>query len=96
MLRAEQIRAARALLGWRQNHLADASGVGVATIRRIEIAEESPTGNVSTLMKIQQALERAGIRFLNADESGDVGVRLAKGFERQARRRKRKLPPRRS
>ena len=76
MLHAAQIRAARALLGWRQNDLARASGVGPATIRRIEILRGSVKGNVSTQLKIQQAFERAGIRFIETDPSGGIGVRL--------------------
>ncbi|MFZ2080389.1 MAG: helix-turn-helix transcriptional regulator [Xanthobacteraceae bacterium] len=36
MLEPAQIRAARGLLGWRQEDLSKASGVGTATIQRIE------------------------------------------------------------
>jgi transcriptional regulator with XRE-family HTH domain len=78
MLRSAQIRAGRALLGWRQEDLSKASGVGTATIYRIEKTESSITGNVSTLIKIQTALEKAGIQFLENDESGGFGVRFAK------------------
>jgi transcriptional regulator with XRE-family HTH domain len=78
MLRSAQIRAGRALLGWRQQDLSKASGVGTATIYRIEKTENSITGNVSTLIKIQTALEKAGIQFLENDESGGFGVRFAK------------------
>jgi transcriptional regulator with XRE-family HTH domain len=79
MLQAAQIRAARALLGWRQDDLARASGVGPATIRRIEILRGPIKGNISTQMKIEQALERAGIHFIDADASGGIGVRLVSG-----------------
>jgi transcriptional regulator with XRE-family HTH domain len=78
MLRSAQIRAGRALLGWRQEDLSKASGVGTATIYRIEKTESSITGNVSTLIKIQTALEKAGIQFLENDERGGFGVRFAK------------------
>jgi transcriptional regulator with XRE-family HTH domain len=74
MFHAAQIRAARALLGWRQDDLARASGVGPATIRRIEVLNGVVTGNVSTEIRIRQAFERRGIRFID-DEEG-VGVRL--------------------
>ncbi len=76
MLHAAQIRAARALLGWRQDDLAQASGVGPATIRRIEILRGPIKGNVSTQLRIQQAFERAGVRFIEADGAGGIGVRL--------------------
>ena len=36
MITSGQIRAARAMLKWTASDLADASGVGVATVRRIE------------------------------------------------------------
>ena len=35
----EQIRAARALLGWLQQRLADVSGVGIMTVKRYEAGE---------------------------------------------------------
>jgi transcriptional regulator with XRE-family HTH domain len=76
MLHAAQIRAARALLGWRQDQLAKASGVGTATIQRIENTEGTVGGYVSTLMRIQTAFEKAGIRFLEGDSAGGMGVRI--------------------
>jgi transcriptional regulator with XRE-family HTH domain len=78
MLESGQIRAARALLGWRQQDLSKASGVGTATIRRIEKSEGAPAGYVSTIVRIQAALEQAGIRFIDDDETGGFGVRMAK------------------
>jgi transcriptional regulator with XRE-family HTH domain len=75
MLHPAQIRAARALLGWRQEDLAKVADVGVATVRRIEVSEE-PAGNVATLVRIQHALEKAGILFLDADRKAGFGVRL--------------------
>ncbi len=76
MLQASQIRAARALLGWRQQDLAKAAGVAMATIARIEQGEGTVQGNFSTIMKIQQALEHQGISFI-ADQDGRIGVSLA-------------------
>jgi transcriptional regulator with XRE-family HTH domain len=78
MLEAAQIRAARALLGWRQDDLSKASGVGTATIRRIENSGSPITGYVSTVMRIQAAFEKAGILFIAGDEIAGIGVRLAK------------------
>jgi transcriptional regulator with XRE-family HTH domain len=72
-----QIRAARALLGWRQDELARAAGIGLATLQRIEQTEGLVRGNFSTAMKIQAALEQAGIRFID-EESGGFGVRTDK------------------
>jgi transcriptional regulator with XRE-family HTH domain len=78
MLESAQIRAARALLGWRQQDLSKASGVGTATIRRIEKSERALTGYVSTMVRIQEAFEQAGIQFIDDDETGGFGVRTAK------------------
>jgi transcriptional regulator with XRE-family HTH domain len=78
MLESAQIRAARALLGWRQEDLSKASGVGTATIQRIEKSPRLMTGYVSTLVRIQAAFEQAGIQFIDDDETGGLGLRLTK------------------
>jgi transcriptional regulator with XRE-family HTH domain len=70
-----QIRAARALLGWSQDKLARRAGIGLATLRRIEQNEGIVKGNFSTIIKIEKALEQAGIHFTE-DDVGDIGVRL--------------------
>jgi predicted transcriptional regulator len=72
MRNSEQIRAARALLGLRQDELAKDAGVGLATLQRIEQQPGQIKGNFSTVMKIQQTLERGGIQFI--DEDGTLGV----------------------
>ena len=72
---SSQIRAARALLGWSQSKLARAAGVGLATLQRIEQNEGVVRGNFSTILKIQKALEKAGINFTD-DEADEIGVRL--------------------
>jgi transcriptional regulator with XRE-family HTH domain len=77
MLEPAQIRAARALLGWRQEDLSKASGVGTATIQRIEKSDGPITGYVSTVIRLQSAFERAGIRFIDNDAAGGIGVRFA-------------------
>ncbi len=77
MLQSSQIRAARALLGWNQHDLAKAAKIGIATIRRIESQEGPMMGYVSTLMRIQSAFEKAGIRFIDNDAAGGIGVRFA-------------------
>jgi len=78
MLQVAQLRAARALLGWRQHDVAQAAKISVATIRRIESQEGLLTGYVSTLLKIQAAFEQAGIQFIDDDVTGGFGLRMAK------------------
>jgi transcriptional regulator with XRE-family HTH domain len=72
---SSQIRAARALLGWSQSKLARTAGIGLATLQRIEQNEGIVKGNFSTILKIQKALEKAGILFTD-DEAGEIGIRL--------------------
>jgi transcriptional regulator with XRE-family HTH domain len=83
MLEPSQIRAARALLGWRQEDLSKASGVGTATIQRIERSNSAVTGYVSTLVRIQAAFEGAGVLFIDDDETAGIGLRLAKKKRRR-------------
>jgi transcriptional regulator with XRE-family HTH domain len=83
MLEPKQIRAARALLGWRQGDLSEAAGVGIATIQRIEKSDHAERGHVSTLKRIESALENAGIVFIDEDDAGGIGLRLAKKKRKQ-------------
>lgn len=75
MITAAQCRAARALIRWNQDQLAEASQVGVAAIRVFE-AEQSAPRRV-TLAAIQSALETAGVEFI-PENGGGAGVRLKK------------------
>ena len=70
-LTAGQCRAARALIGWSQDQLSQASKVAKATIASFEAALRYPQQR--TLDEIQKALEEAGIEFTNG---GQPGVRL--------------------
>jgi hypothetical protein len=53
-------------------------GVGTATIRRIEKSDHAMTGYVSTMVRIRAAFEQAGIQFIDDDEMGGFGLRMAK------------------
>ena len=70
-----QIRTARALLGITAQDLADLSGLGWATVQRIEAAEGIPEVRVSTLKKITSSLEAEGIKFIG-DPVKSPGVQL--------------------
>lgn len=79
MITAAQLRAARALLGMDQRALADACGLSVPTIQRMEASEGVIRGNVDSLMKLIAALDAAGVELINAgtsSERGGRGVRL--------------------
>lgn len=76
MITPAQIRAARALIGWKQTDLASASGISEMSIKNIERNATDP--RASTLAAIQSALENAGVMFLDPGVSrdGGAGVRL--------------------
>jgi predicted transcriptional regulator len=84
MISAEQIRAARALIGWKQTDLAKASGVSEISIKNIERGVTDPRS--STVAALQRAFEKAGVVFLEPGDirDGGEGVRLL----RNARRRR--------
>jgi DNA-binding XRE family transcriptional regulator len=70
-----QIKAARALLAWSQEQLAKAAGVSTPTIKRLE-ANDGPLGGRSdTGDKIQTALIKGGVEFID-ENGGGPGVRL--------------------
>jgi hypothetical protein len=54
-----------------------------ATIYRVEKSENSMTGYASTLVRIQAALEQAGIEFIENDEIGGYGLRFSKKKRRK-------------
>lgn len=76
MISPAQIRAARALVGWKQTDLAKASGVSEMSIKNIERGATDP--RASTLLALQTALEGAGVVFLDpgVTRDGGHGVRL--------------------
>jgi transcriptional regulator with XRE-family HTH domain len=79
MLTAAQLRAARAIIGMDQRALAEASGLSLPTIQRMEASEGVIRGNVDSLMKLIGALEAAGVELIGEgtiSESGGRGVRL--------------------
>lgn len=79
MISPAQMKAARALLSWDQRQLADAAGVSLPTIQRMEASEDTVRGNVDTLVKVIEALDQAGVVLIaagSASDSGGRGVRL--------------------
>jgi len=50
----------------------------VQEFKAIESQQGPPAGYVSTLLKIQAAFEQAGIQFIDDDETGGFGLRMAK------------------
>ena len=75
MVTAAQCRAARGLLDWSQQELADRAGLGIVTIRQIEADITDPRR--ATLAVLKQAFERAGMEFID-ENGGGAGVRIRK------------------
>jgi hypothetical protein len=72
-----QIRAARGLVRLSAESLAQRAQLGVATVRRAEIVDGEPPITVANNAAIRQALEAAGVIFVEENGEGP-GVRLRK------------------
>ena len=72
-----QIKAARALLNWSQEHLADAAAVSIPTIKRLEAQDGPLGGREETARRIVDSMNGAGIEFIE-ENGGEPGVRLRK------------------
>jgi transcriptional regulator with XRE-family HTH domain len=77
LITSDQIRAARALLKWSAEDLANKAGVGIATVRRFELDKGVPSGQVRILGALKATLEAGGIEFIGTPEDRP-GVRLNK------------------
>lgn len=76
------MRAARALLGIDQRQLAGLAGLSVPTIQRMEASDGTVRSNVESLVKVVEALSRAGVELIDdnaVSHSGGRGVRLKSG-----------------
>jgi transcriptional regulator with XRE-family HTH domain len=79
MISVEQCRAARAMLDWSAQTLAERAKVGVATVRRYESGSSIAP---ASLRAIERALSAAGIKTIAAGEPsprGGEGVRFDDG-----------------
>jgi len=85
MIKAAQIRAARALLDLSQADLSVLASISATTIKRLEAAPQI-RGAAETLWKIEKALEAAGVEFIPADEAKGPGVRLKDSGPKEPKR----------
>ena len=76
VLTPQQLRAARAIVGWSREALAEKSGVPAITTKQFENGDTDP--RLSTLHKWRRALEAAGVTFIDETEIDGPGVRLKK------------------
>ena len=77
LVAAEQLRAARALLGWSQTQLAKHAGMSLPTVKRVE-TERGPRVSEEARLLLQRSLEVGGVEFID-ENGGGPGVRLRKG-----------------
>ncbi len=63
------------MIRWSAADLALGAGIGSATIKRMEVMEGVPSGNVKTLLALKAALEAAGVEFVGTPDDRP-GVRL--------------------
>jgi len=79
VITAAQLKAARALLGIDQRTLAQAAGLSLPTVQRMEASKGTIRGTVDSLVKLVSALEAAGVELLAEgapSTGGGRGVRL--------------------
>ena len=75
MLTPAQLRAARSLLRWSRDTLAEKSGISAESVHGFETRGTDPKR--STMLKWRRALEQAGVEFLEPSEDGKgEGVRF--------------------
>ena len=76
-MEGEQIRAARALVGWTAADLARESGVSYPTVQRLDATRGQVSGRHETVQAIRKALEAQGVQFLDAGQvAAGPGVAL--------------------
>jgi transcriptional regulator with XRE-family HTH domain len=76
MITGRQVRAARALLNWTQEMLAEKAVVALTALKRLE-SERGLLVHESTRDQVRRALEAAGIVFIESDRGR--GVMLLNG-----------------
>jgi DNA-binding transcriptional regulator YiaG len=80
MISSAQCRAARGLLDWSQQELAERARVGVVTVRQLEAGTHQPRR--ATLEVVRRCLESGGVEFID-ENGGGVGVRLRETHARK-------------
>jgi transcriptional regulator with XRE-family HTH domain len=75
MITPAQCRAARGLLAWSQQKLANEAGIGIVTVQQLEGGIGQPRR--ATIQVIRRAFELAGVEFID-ENGGGPGVRLRK------------------
>jgi transcriptional regulator with XRE-family HTH domain len=86
MITGRQVRAARALLNWTQETLAQQALVALTALKRVE-SERTLATHESTRDQIRRALEAAGILFIQSDRGSGVMLLNDRGIDGKSARR---------
>jgi mannose-6-phosphate isomerase-like protein (cupin superfamily) len=86
MITARQIRAARALLNWKQDMLADKALIALTALKRLE-SERNLAVHESTRDQVRRVLEGAGVMFIESDQGRGVILLNETRSRRSARSR---------
>src|SRR5260370_19100239 len=70
MITSRQVRAARALLGWTQEMLADKAVIALTALKRLE--SDPLKVREDTRHRVRRALQAAGIAFVDLDHGEGV------------------------
>lgn len=84
MITARQSRAARALLGWTQETLADKARISLTALKRLE-SENDLRVYESTRDQVRRAFEANGVVLLNSDRGEGVMIVHAEAKQDQER-----------
>lgn len=84
MITARQSRAARALLGWTQETLADKARTSLTALKRLE-SDNGLEVYESTRDQVRRAFEAAGIVLLSTDKGEGVLLLHERGGQRARR-----------
>jgi hypothetical protein len=87
MITGRQVRAARALLNWKQEMLAEKALVALTALKRLESERGLPV-HETTHDQVRRALEGAGVLFVESDRGRGVML-LNEALPQPARRRSR-------
>lgn len=93
MITGRQVRAARALLNWKQEMLAEKALVALTALKRLESERCLPV-HETTRDQVRRALEAAGVIFVQSERGRGVML-LNETSTNSARRRTRPQPSRR-
>ena len=90
MITGRQVRAARALLNWKQEMLAEKALVALTALKRLE-SERGLGTHEGTRDQVRRALEAAGILFIESDR-GRGAMLLNEAIVEPVRRTSRSRP----